>query len=1282
MRLIPIHSIRFQIIAIILIISMVILGAGFFISLVMDINHIKKNLADQATVAGTLVGQSCVSALTFDYPRTAEKNLKSLSTFPGMINAWVYNHEQLFAAYDTTDPDPPGLASSRMQTYQYKDGFLHLSIPIIYQDAKYGMIFLKISPEFRKEIYDRAAIALAVFICLLFLSYLLATFAQKWIAAPILELAGIAEQISEDADYDVRLKPRTQGEIGTLYISFNNMLKAIHQREIERDVAQADLMFKEQVVEFSTAAVVTTDLKGVVTYTNPAFIKLFRYDKAGNIVGKFFHHFLESHEPFERMLASLGRQRDWIHETKAVAMDGAFLFDVIISADTIYDESGAPINYIITVSDISELRKATRVLEKENRFRTGLQAISDRLRGAQKIEDLAHNLLVSLTQHIDFQIGATYIAGENSELRLRGSYAIYNPADFMPGFEPGEGIVGQAALEKKTILVTDIPENYFSIHSGLGRAVPNTILAVPFVYNNQVMGVLEIGSFSSFDTNDFELLERLNETVAIAIYTSLANRRMQDLLETTQSQSKELLSQTEELQAQQEELQQANEELEEQTQALEEQQEEIKKTNRELEKAAWLVDRKARDLEITSRYKSEFMANMSHELRTPLNSILLLSEVLSNNKEKNLSDKQVNFAENIYEAGSDLLTLINSILDLSKIESGKMELSFEQVEFVALKSIICRTFQSFAEKKGLAFSVHIDRGLPPFVITDKQKVEQVLKNLISNALKFTSQGSVMVRIKRPEKGGERLLSSVNAGKTIVFEVADTGIGIPEDKITVVFEAFKQVDGTISRKYGGTGLGLSISKEIARLLGGEITLSSQPGKGSIFTFHLPEAVALPAKVQEEGRLPSLVKSVAAIDAEDLYSPLAGKTEAVSADFQDDRHSFKPDDQTVLIIEDDSDFLKILYDHAHEQGFKVITALDGEDGLHLADFHRPSAIILDLGLPGIDGWTVMERLKKSIRTRQIPVHIISAETIKKKALQMGAVGFLTKPVNIEKLEKVFDKFKLILSRPVGNVLVVENDRSHCQMIRDIIARNGIRVSCTYSGKKAQALLLRNTFDCLILDLDLPDMSGFDLLSIIEKYDRLKAVPVIVYTGNPITPTERTRLEKYARKIIVRSADTPEKLLDEVSIFLHRVETRLSTSARKVLQQLYKKESVFEGKTVLLVDDDMRNIFAIYTVFEEKGLNIHIAKTGVEAIQRLEENPDTDIVLMDIMMPEMDGYQAMREIRKQKRFKKLPIIALTAKAMKGDRAKCIQAGANDYLSKPVDREKLLSMIRVWLY
>lgn len=1272
--LLRIQSIKNRIVAIIFLVTVVTVGTGFAIIIPMDISRIMENMTEQASIAAKLVGESCVSSLTFGYPEKAEQNLGVLQSLPGFQKVWLYDAQgKLFAAYGQGKEIPPDSGERLDRYHHYDSGSLFLKEPIRYQDTVYGVIYLKISPGIRNQIVSRVLVVVGLMGGLFIIAYVLANLTQKVVSEPILNLARTAAKISDEANYGIRLAKNNTGELGILYRSFNDMLDTIQEREHERDAAEKNLLFKEQVIESSTGAVATVDLYGIVTYSNPAFMRLLGYKKIENVVNRSFAIYLETEEMFDQMLVSLERQRAWSRETRARHKNGS-LFDAIISADTILDENGGAESYVITVSDISELRKTTRKMEKENLLKTSVQAISDGLRGLQEIPVLATHLLNGLNDFVDFQIGAVYTPDEDGVFVLRGSRALAHDIEFKEHVIPGESLVGQTVLDKKSIRISSIPQEYFTIRSGSGQACPAHIQTIPFIYNEKVKGIMELGAFTPFTPLDRELFERLNETVAIAIHASQSRSKLQELLEKTQAQSEELLSQTEEMQTQQEELRQTNKELEDQTRLLEEQQADIEYKNKELEKSRWLVEQKVADLEITSRYKSEFMANMSHELRTPLNSILLLSDVLAENRNDNLSGKQVEFAKSIYASGSELLALINDILDLSKVESGKMDMSPETVKLSELEQTVRRTFEPLAQEKGLLFDVRIEAGIPSAFVTDRQKLEQVLKNLLSNAVKFTENGSVSLIVRRPSEKDRRHCGNMDTDTALAFEVRDTGIGIPEDKFPVIFEAFKQVDGTTSRKFGGTGLGLSISKEIARLLGGIIALESIPGDGSVFTFYLPEK---PAKGADNTQ-----KNGDGAGSGKRPGPASAVFESGDELVGCDRHTIVEGDKSVLIIEDDTGFVKILAERAREQGFKVLIAPDGPTGLHYADFYKPSAIVLDLGLPGIDGWAVMERLKRNLKTRHIPVHIVSGKDTGPDIMKMGAVGFLAKPANLAKLEKVFGTLNHILSGPMRNVLVVEGDDEQGVAIRDIIGNGDVNVTCCRSGESARQLLEETNFDCLILDLNLPDIPGDEFLAFLSGEARLNTMPVIVYTGKSLTPDQQALLQAYAGSMIVKDADSPERLLDEITLFLHRVDTDLSESKQKILRNLYRKESVFKDKNILLVDDDMRNVFAINNILEDKGVRVHIGKNGLEALDCLAAHPDIDLVLMDMMMPEMDGYQATRKIRKQKAFKKLPVIALTAKAMKGDKAKCLEAGADDYLSKPVHKGKLLSMLRVWLY
>ncbi|MFQ5865833.1 MAG: response regulator [bacterium] len=960
---------------------------------------------------------------------------------------------------------------------------------------------------------------------------------------------------------------------------------------------------------------------------------------------------------------------------------------------------------------ISNIKNHIEENERQNWLKSGQAELNDKIRGELDVVTLSQNIIKYLANYLKAQIGAVYLHDENSTLRLVGSYAYTRRKNLSHEFKIGEGLVGQAALEKKSILITNVPDDYVKINSGLGERAPRNILVKPFLYEGEVKGVIELGSFREFTDAHLDFLEQAAENIAITFNSAQSRVRMKELLEKTQQQSEELQAQQEELrqtneeleeqaealkesqsrlEAQQEELRQNNEELEKQARILEKQRDEIKKKNTDLEKAQQNLEEKAKDLELTSKYKSEFLANMSHELRTPLNSLLILSKLLYDNKEGNLSDKQVEFAKTIHSAGSDLLNLINDILDLSKVEAGMMELHVEEIKIRDLAKNFQRNFKFLAQEKGLEFKIEWSDDVPSHIRTDSQRLEQIMKNLLSNAFKFTEKGRITLSFGRPTDGMVLSNSNLDPKEAIAIAVSDTGIGISEDQQKLIFEAFQQSDGTTNRKFGGTGLGLSISRELANLLGGEIQLRSKDGVGSTFTLYLPLSIDPVAHVRKH-----LQHQTQMTDMKDGNSrrrvtevspkskmPESNKQQLSHNKFQDDRDDICQSDRTILIVEDDPKFAKILLELTQEKGFKCLIAEDGETGLHFAHHYKPSAIMLDIGLPGMDGWAVMQRLKENPETRHIPVHFMSASDKTLEAMRMGAIGFLSKPVSMEDLEKTFRKIEEMISKTVKNLLVVEDDENQRNSILELIGNGDVKTLAVGTGTEAYNILKANTVDCMILDLGLSDMSGFELLEKVKKDTNISRLPIIIYTGKELTRQEEEKLRKYAESIIIKGVKSPERLLDETSLFLHRLEADLPEEKKKMLRMVHNKEAILKDKKILLVDDDMRNVFALSNILEENGMQTLIGKNGKEALQCLNRNPNIDLVLMDIMMPEMDGFEAMREIRKQERFRKLPIIALTAKAMKGDRNKCIEAGANDYLSKPIDADKLLSLLRVWLY
>ena len=945
----------------------------------------------------------------------------------------------------------------------------------------------------------------------------------------------------------------------------------------------------------------------------------------------------------------------------------------------------------------TNLMANTQEIEAQSWLKTGLTELNERLRGEKSVAELARHVVTFVARYLDAQIGAICLMDEESGvLNLAGSYAYSSRKGVRNAFRLGEGLIGQAALEKQAILFSDVPDDYICISSELGERTPHYILVVPFLHSDHVVGVLELGAAQKFTTRQREFLDQASESIAIAFHSAAARLKMKALLEETQQQSATLREQQEELRRaneeleeqastlraseeklrqQQEELRQTNEELSEQTNALERQQRQLQEKNAELEQARLLIEQKARDLELSSKYKSEFLSNMSHELRTPLNSMLILSRLLYENKEGNLADKQIEYARTIHASGSELLNLINEILDLSKIEAGKMAVNIEEIHLRGVCAYVQQHFAHIAEERGLFLNVECADDAPEVMYSDRQRVEQILKNLLSNAMKFTHQGGITVRIARPAPTADLLKSGLNARATVAFAVTDTGIGIPQDKQRIIFEAFQQADGTTSRKYGGTGLGLSITRELAKLLGGELHVQSAEGVGSTFTLFLPDTLSVAAP-QAAHSAPKSPPQKAAPPHPPAAPPVNGNN------IRDDRQDMQPDEKSLLIVEDDPHFAKILFDMARERGFKGLIAEDGAAGLQLADQYRPDAIILDIQLPGMDGWAVMEKLKTNPATRHIPIHCISAHHASLDAMKMGAVGYVTKPVTLENLEEVFLKIEELITQQEKKLLIVEDNEAMRDSLCELLRGNNVQMTMAASAQDAYAYLRQQSFDCVVLDLGLADASGFSLLEGIKADARFVSLPIIVYTGKDLTKEEEHRLQKDAESIIIKGVKSPERLLDEVTLFLHCVEAELPEHLKKKIRMLHDKEQVFDEKTVLIVDDDMRNVFALSSVMEGKGMDILVAENGKEALEQLDARPDIDLVLMDIMMPEMNGYETMQQIRAQPRFGKLPIIALTAKAMKGDRQKCIEAGANDYLSKPIDIDKLLSLLRVWLY
>ena len=915
---------------------------------------------------------------------------------------------------------------------------------------------------------------------------------------------------------------------------------------------------------------------------------------------------------------------------------------------------------------IRTLADTTQVNEEQDWLKTNVARFTRMLQGQRDLLTVARSILSELAPLVDAHHGAFYMVHvEDGEplLELFATYAYQERKTVANVWRFGQGLIGQAALERKRILVTKAPPDYIQITSALGEAPPHAIVVVPISFEGEVKGVIELATFGRFTAIQLAFLDQMVESLGIVIATIEATMRTDDLLRQSQSL-------TEELQSQQEELQQTNEELEEKARQLTDQKAEVERKNRLVELARTELEEKAEQLALTSRYKSQFLANMSHELRTPLNSLLILSRQLADNPDGNLTDKQVKYAETIRQAGGDLLALINEILDLAKIESGTMGVDVGAVRLATLRDYVDQTFRQVAEEKGLGFAVEVSPELPATIATDDMRLRQVLRNLLSNALKFTERGQVRLRVV-PGADGDH----------VAFQVSDTGIGIPVEKQRIIFEAFQQADGGTSRKYGGTGLGLAISREIATLLGGELRVQSQIGAGSTFTLTLPvryrpAPTAIAAEPRPPAPPPAEPAPAPAIDLTVTAPDPDGRS------VPDDLEAIQPGDRVLLIVEDDERFAATLLDLARASGFKGVVATAGLPAIELARSVRPDAISLDLRLPDVDGWVVLDRLKHDAATRHIPVHIISGDDEERRGLQHGALAFLRKPVEPDALREALAGIGSFLERRVKQLLVIEDNAAQCQAIVELIGNGDVKTTTVGSGEEALALLFDQPFDCVVLDLRLPDMSGLELIQRIKDDPQYKRLPVIVYTGQELSPDEDHRLEQLAETVIVKDVSSPERLLDETALFLHRVEADLPERKQRILRRLAKTDPALAGRTILIVDDDMRNVFALTAILEGHQIRVHYAENGKRALDKLAERADIDCVLMDIMMPEMDGYEATRRIRQNPAWAKLPVIALTAKAMKGDREKCIEAGASDYITKPVDPDQLLSLLRVWLY
>jgi signal transduction histidine kinase/DNA-binding response OmpR family regulator/CHASE3 domain sensor protein len=939
----------------------------------------------------------------------------------------------------------------------------------------------------------------------------------------------------------------------------------------------------------------------------------------------------------------------------------------------------------LTIAIFVLVRRSNRARARQQWLQAGEMELAEAMRGDKSLEALSETILAFFSRYLGSQGGALF-KGEMGQFHRIATLGVPADAPLPAAFGLKDGLLGRVAAEGEPLIVDDVPDGYLSIGSAFGQGTPRHLVIVPAKADDVVNAVIELGFFQAIDERALELLDRVAAAIGIALRSARFRARLQDALEETQRQAGELQAQSEELRVSNEELEEQGRALKESQVRLEQQQVELEQTNSQLEeqaqtleaqrddleRASGTLELKARELEQASQYKSDFLANMSHELRTPLNSLLILSKLLGDDPDGRLSDEQVKYARTIESSGNDLLNLINDILDLSKIEAGHIEIRSEPVSLDRLSGDLQQLFQPVADERGLAFDIDAEEGVARTLQSDRLRLEQILKNLLSNAFKFTEKGKVSLSVTRGDGGH------------VSFAVSDTGIGISLDQQAGIFEAFRQADGTISRRYGGTGLGLSISRELARLLGGRITLESQPGAGSTFTLILP-VLHDPAAVAPRD-LPKDTPAIVTPAASRSPAAISPAPAAPGWSIDDDRNALGQGERILLVIEDDSVFATIVCDLSREMGFKCIVGGTAEEAVHLARTYKPNAIVLDLGLPDQSGLTVLDRLKHDDATRHIPIHVVSAADHSQTALALGAVGYLLKPVKREQLADVLAGLQAKLSTRMRRVLIVEDDPVQRDAVAKLLLSDDVETVGVGSAAECIAALREQTFDCMVLDLTLPDTSGFDLLETLSQEGDHGFPPVIVYTGHDLSADDEQRLRRYSSSIIIKGAKSPERLLDEVSLFLHKVVSELPPEKREMIQKARSRDATLEGRRILVVEDDVRNVYSLTSIFEPRGAIIEIARNGREAIDALaaadgDPAEAIDLVLMDVMMPVLDGLSATREIRQNPAWSKLPIIMLTAKAMPDDQQHCLEAGANDYMAKPIDVDKLLSLVRVWM-
>ncbi|MDP9136697.1 MAG: response regulator, partial [Pseudomonadota bacterium] len=1049
------------------------------------------------------------------------------------------------------------------------------------------------------------------------------------------QVRGIVKVVTAVADGDLKqnLTVKSKGEVAALAETINNMTGTL-------------ATFAEQVTTVAREVGVEGRLGGQANVPGAAGTWK---DLTGNV---------------NLLAANLTTQVRAIAEVATAVTKGDLTRSIQVDARGEVAELKDNINTMI-----DNLRLTTERSTEQDWLKTNLAKFTSMLQGQRDLATVGRLLLFELTTLVEAQLGVIYQmeAGEPPVLRQLAAYAEDDTDSFRPRISLGEGLIGQCALDKRRILITDLPDDVRPINSALFKARPTNVIVLPVLFEGDVKAVIELASITEFSGLQLAFLEQMTSSIGILFNSIEATMQTEGLL----TQSQQLAG---ELQTQQTELQQTNEQLEQKAQQLAERNVEVEAKNLEIERARRALEEKATELALTSKYKSDFLANMSHELRTPLNSILILGQQLGDNPERNLSPKQVEFARTIHAAGTDLLNLISDILDLSKIESGTVSVEAQEILFGNLLETVARPFRHEAESRRLSFEVSIDPTLGRSLVTDAKRLQQVLKNLLSNAFKFTAQGGIRLSASAVAVGWTGAHPMLReADRVVAFEVSDTGIGIPAEKQKMIFEAFQQADASTSRKYGGTGLGLAISRELANLLGGEIHLRSSPGSGSTFTLYLPMRYMGAATSPRPAAHPS---------ANSLPLLLAANQKPQAEQLPDDRADIAPGDTTLLVVEDDPHYARVLIDLAHDKGFKVIASTRGAEALELAHQYQPTAISLDVFLPDMLGWTVLSQLKQDPKTRHIPVQIVTLDEDRQHGLARGAFSFLKKPTTTDGLEQALGRIKAFAQPRRKRLLVVEDNQAEQVGVSELLGHDDIDLKFVETGRAALDDLRKEPADCVVLDLRLPDMTGFDVLENMRSDAALADIPVVVFTGRELSAEEDAQLHTMARSIVVKGVESPERLLDETALFLHRVVADLPAAKQQMIERLISSDDDLVGRTVLLVDDDARNIFALSSVLERRGMHVLTATTGREAIALVDSTPDLAIVLMDIMMPEMDGYQTIAAIRSNGDLRRLPIIALTAKAMQGDREKCLEAGASDYLAKPVNTDQLLSALRQWLH